>query len=319
MGGARILINRCLQIKEGEKAVIVTDKETLDVAALLHDEAKQSGAEPILYIIKDHDRPLREIPSDLREILANTRAGMTPFRAIPLEGTFRFELVKLMASHGARVAHMPGITSDIIKNPELDGVDFNIIEQHANTIFSALDGAKEIHITSKNGTDLTFDISGRDVTPEGCIIPKGEIFNFPSGEVFVAPLETSANGTFVCDVSCGDAGLVGSPLTLEFADGKLRELRGKSRAKEIIQKDLEEATGNKDLLCELGIGINPFFRPIGNALTDEKILGTCHIAIGDNTGLGGVNKSSIHIDFIMSRPTIIVDGMIMMREGKLNV
>ncbi|MFH1127415.1 MAG: aminopeptidase [archaeon] len=319
MSGAKILINKCLEIKESDKVVIVTDKDTLEVAESLMKEAKKAGATPYLYVIKDNERPLKVIPCELMDQLKDITAGMTPFRAIPIEGAFRFELVKMMASSGARVAHMPGITLDIINNPELDGVDFEIIEKHARTIFSALDGAKEIHITSKNGTDLTFDISGRDVTPEGCIIPKGEIFNFPSGEVFVAPLETSANGTFVCDISCGDAGMVGSPMTLEFAGGKLKELRGKSRAKDIIKKDIEEATGKKDLLCEFGIGINPFFKPIGNALTDEKILGTCHVAIGDNTGLGGVNKSSVHIDFIMNKPTIIVDGRIMMREGKLNV
>lgn len=319
MSGSKILINKCLQLGKSDKVVIVTDKETLELASTLHDETKKSKASSTLYIIKDHLRPLKDIPDDLLEILPGITAGMTPFRAIPLEGAFRFELTKMMSSLGARVAHMPGITKDIMENPLLDEVDFSIIEKHADTIYSELDGSKEIRITSRNGTDIAFDIKGRHITAEGCAIPKGEISNFPAGEVFVAPIETSASGIFVCDISCGDAGMIDPPVTLEFSHGRLKNLSGSGPQKAIIEKDIKEASGKKDILCEFGIGINPFFRPIGNALVDEKIFGTCHIAIGDNTGLGGISKSSIHIDFIMKSPTIYADGRIIMREGKLNV
>jgi hypothetical protein len=40
-------------------------------------------------------------------------------------------------------------------------------------------------------------------------------------------------------------------------------------------------------------------------LETEKILGTVHIAFGDNTDMpGGKNDSANHIDFLMNKPTV---------------
>ena len=45
-----------------------------------------------------------------------------------------------------------------------------------------------------------------------------------------------------------------------------------------------------DVIGELGIGLNPDVgEPTGYTLTDEKILGTVHLALGENEMLGGVN------------------------------
>ena len=45
------------------------------------------------------------------------------------------------------------------------------------------------------------------------------------------------------------------------------------------------------VVCELGIGTNPNARLQGNVLTDEKVMGTVHIAIGHNAlaAYGGQN------------------------------
>lgn len=320
MIAAEILVDKCLKIEPGEKVLIVTDKKTESVAEAMSVQVEKAGANPFVYILEEYKRPLKQIPTALKDMLSGITAGMTPFKAIPAEGTFRFDLVKTMASCGARVAHMPGITLDILKNIDSGNIDYDIIEKNALTVSSALENAKNIRIKAENGTDITFDISGRRIIKEGCIIPKGDIFNFPSGEVFISPLESSANGIFVCDTSTGNAGMVDASIRLTFANGKLKDIKSTGQTKETIIKDIKEATGGKDMLSEFGIGINPFFRPIGNALIDEKILGTCHIAVGDNTGLGGINKSSIHIDFIMDKPTIIIDDKkILMTEGELNV
>ncbi|NLL00827.1 MAG: hypothetical protein GX271_09235 [Clostridiales bacterium] len=37
---------------------------------------------------------------------------------------------------------------------------------------------------------------------------------------------------------------------------------------------------------------------IGYTVLDEKMAGTFHIAIGDNTMFGGNNSSPLHMDFV---------------------
>ncbi len=39
---------------------------------------------------------------------------------------------------------------------------------------------------------------------------------------------------------------------------------------------------NADNIAEIGLGTNPVAKIIGNVLEDEKVHGTCHVALGDN-------------------------------------
>ena len=80
------------------------------------------------------------------------------------------------------------------------------------------------------------------------------------------------------------------------------------------------ASGAGNVIAELGIGLNHEVRaPCGSMLLDEKILGTIHIAVGDNTMLGGVNDSSLHWDLLVLDPTVTVDGRTLLGGGELAV
>ena len=57
----------------------------------------------------------------------------------------------------------------------------------------------------------------------------------------------------------------------------------------------------------------------GNVLEDEKILGTCHVAFGASAGIGGVVQVPIHIDCVVLRPTVAIDGEAIVRDGELLV
>ncbi|MEM2975744.1 MAG: aminopeptidase, partial [Candidatus Bathyarchaeia archaeon] len=83
---------------------------------------------------------------------------------------------------------------------------------------------------------------------------------------------------------------------------------------------LKSADENAYNIGELGIGTNPKARITGAVLEDEKVLGTIHIALGDNTSyVGGHTKSSIHLDGILFQPTVVVDDFTLMKNGKLQV
>lgn len=72
-------------------------------------------------------------------------------------------------------------------------------------------------------------------------------------------------------------------------------------------------------LAEFGIGTNPKARLIGNVLEDEKVLGTCHVAFGDNSTFGGKVLAGIHVDGILLKPTIKLDGKTVMEKGRLKI
>ena len=188
----------------------------------------------------------------------------------------------------------------------------------------ALENGDRIRITARDGTDLTFRIKGRPIlVADGIIdeedIKRGDIgLNIPDGEVFVAPLEYSANGFIIFDfVAIHGFGLVKN-LKIKFRKGKV--VWFDSPQKEIFKKFLDANTGEKDRIAELGIGTNPAAEFIGETIVDEKIFGSIHIAIGNNRGAyHGKNKASSHLDMIKimrgKGGNLYVDGKLVMKNG----
>lgn len=69
-------------------------------------------------------------------------------------------------------------------------------------------------------------------------------------------------------------------------------------------------------MAELGIGLNPKAKIIGIILEDEKVIGTVHIALGNNLSYGGTNDVPLHLDGVIKSPDVYVDGKVIMAKGK---
>jgi len=75
--------------------------------------------------------------------------------------------------------------------------------------------------------------------------------------------------------------------------------------------------GNKErTLCEFGIGTNYKAKITGNVLEDEKVMGSIHVAFGNNLGFGGRNNAKIHLDGIVKRPSVWFDKKLIIKSGK---
>jgi aminopeptidase len=183
--------------------------------------------------------------------------------------------------------------------------------------------ADNVRIISDD-TDLSFRVKGRPPIVDDGIISEndkknGDIgLNIPSGEVFIAPLETTAEGNvrFPVVVIPGFGRIDG--LTLTFKAGKVVSFEA-DEGKMRFEKFLASNTGDKDRIAELGIGCNPGAEFTGGSIIiDEKVYRTIHIAIGNNTGsFHGVNKASSHLDMIkyMEKGKLVFDGNVVMEGG----
>jgi leucyl aminopeptidase (aminopeptidase T) len=72
-------------------------------------------------------------------------------------------------------------------------------------------------------------------------------------------------------------------------------------------------------VAELGIGTNEKAILTGEVLEDEKILGTAHVAFGASAAIGGTIHVPVHLDCVIIKPTVEVDGTLVVREGELVV
>ncbi len=72
-------------------------------------------------------------------------------------------------------------------------------------------------------------------------------------------------------------------------------------------------------VAELGIGTNEKAILTGNILEDEKILGTAHVAFGASAAIGGNVQVPVHLDCVVMKPTVTLDGEPLVQDGELLV
>ncbi len=189
----------------------------------------------------------------------------------------------------------------------------------------SLEEAEEVRVMAEDGTDLSFRIKGRPILIDDAVISdedlaRGDVgLNIPSGEVFLAPLETSAYGRIFFErVSIPGFGTA-RELWVEFRKGRVVNFEA-SEGADALSRFLSANTGDIDRIAEFGIGCNKGAEYTGiSIIVDEKIYGTIHVAIGHNRGTWhGRNKASGHLDMIkdMREGELIVDGTTVMRRGE---
>ena len=110
-------------------------------------------------------------------------------------------------------------------------------------------------------------------------------------------------------------GLVDEPVVLVVEGGHLTSARGGQGMAfmELLTEHGDDGTN----IAELGIGTNEKAKLTGEILEDEKILGTCHIAFGASAGIGGTVQVPVHLDCVVMKPTLELDGEAIVRDGEL--
>jgi len=217
---------------------------------------------------------------------------------------------------GIRIASMPGITETILRR-SID-IDYKQLRKDTQKIASMLNKAKRVRIKTTLGTDVEFSIDRRKAhgLSAGVYNKKGKWGNLPEGEAFIAPVEGTAEGHFVVDGSIAGFGKIGHPLIMFIEKGQLIKVTdGKKPPK--IEKLLDQVGKGARNIAEFGIGLNRKAKLTGVVLEDEKVYGTCHIALGNNIGFGGKVDVPLHIDCVAKKPTIYLDKKIVMRKGKI--
>jgi leucyl aminopeptidase (aminopeptidase T) len=217
---------------------------------------------------------------------------------------------------GVRVATFPGITKDVM----IRGLnaDYKKISRLSIKLKRILEKGREIRVTAPAGTDISFRIDGRTaIASKGLFHKKGESGNLPTGETFLAPVEGTSNGVFVVDGSMAGLGLVkGSKIRIEVKDGFATRISGGATAKK-LSRMLDSVGKNARNIAEFGIGTNDSVKLSGILLEDEKVMGTVHIALGNNISMGGSVNVPIHLDGVIKEPTVSMDGKVIMKSGKL--
>ncbi len=227
---------------------------------------------------------------------------------------------KVATSCGARYASMPLFEeymlcgSCAVSVEELKGLTRKVADY--------LNRASYATISAPNGTHLELSLEGRIAKEDdGDLSEPGSYGNLPAGEAFIAPVEGLSKGILVVEYA-GDKGF-DTPLELRIDEGEVREMSPMDHPFAEFLREVFVKYPYASNVAELGVGTNSRAKNPVNVLEAEKILGTIHIALGDNAGFGGKVRVPFHMDFVVFEPTLKlrIDGewKTLIENGKLKV
>ena len=208
---------------------------------------------------------------------------------------------------GSKYASMPLFDVSMLEGAM--NVDWKDLSIKTTSLAKVVNAAESIEIKTPNGTFISFSKKGRRAMSDtGILTRRGSFGNLPAGEVYLAPVEGTAQGKLV--LAWGPTRQLKSPMTLTIKDGYVVDVTGKDEYIEYLRAKLTERRENGNI-AELGIGTNKAAKRPDNILESEKILGTIHIALGDNSSFGGTVKTPFHQDFVFLKPTVTL----ILRDG----
>ena len=306
----RAVVRDCLGVREGEEVLVVCNPATRGLGKSLRDEAADAGADAVLALISERDSHAAEPPASVAEAMAAADVVLGP----TVQSLSHTAARRRASEAGARIATLPGVTEEMLAR--VMSADMDELRRRGRAVADRLDAAAEAILRCPNGSELHLDLRGRDAIPDaGELGERGAFGNLPCGEGFIAP--AGGWGTLVVDGSMAGVGRVSEPIELVVEGGHLTSARGGQGMAfmELLTAHGEDGTN----LAELGIGTNEKAVVTGNILEDEKILGTAHVAFGASAAIGGTVQVPVHLDVVVIKPTVELDGEALVRDGELLV
>jgi leucyl aminopeptidase (aminopeptidase T) len=304
-----------LEARKGENIAIFCDNEKTDVCEPFSVGALKLGLKTRLVKLKTERTFRREIPPEIKEIFRRQRTDIfvNLLRGTREETTFRIKLTEMETQTcKARLAHCPGITLDMLTNGALALTirDYREMQGFANSLIRRLRQASHVEITNPAGTSISMSVERRPFFTDTMIDwNRLNWMNMPTGEVMVAPVENSLEGKLICDMAIGGIGPIRAAVGITVKNGEVQKTESQDDQVLRSVEDSLKTDNRANIVGEFAFGINPKARFVEEFLEAEKILGTVHIAFGNNLDMpGGKNPSINHMDFLISKPTVkIID------------
>lgn len=317
-------------VTDKDRAVIVTDRETLAVGQNIRTAVERAGAKVEFVVLEEYgERPLTALPEALaakiREL--NPTVSFLAITAKPGELGFRKPYMKLVCKElNVRHAHMPTITEDVAGGGAMCA-DYDEVKRLTAKVHELVKGARKIRVTAPNGTDITAEFDPDNLrwhAGDGFLLKQGQMGNLPGGEAYTTPL--NVNGRYVTPLLGDYFGqkygvLDKTPVTIEIKDGRVVSVSCDNKEVEAEFFAYVKKGKNTDRIGEFAIGTNTGMKELTcNMLESEKAEGV-HMAagdpLGDETGATWTVDPPQHCDMVLKGCDIVVDDtVVIMQDGK---
>jgi leucyl aminopeptidase (aminopeptidase T) len=310
-------------VRPGESVLILCDHEVSPmIVNALAGQVYAADGEPLTLSMRPQGVHGAEPPPPVTAALA----AADVIYAVVSKSVTHTQAVQDAIAGGTRYIGFSNITEDAFIRGAAT-CDPRVLREIGDKVRAGLQDSSLIRVRSPLGTDVTFSLAGREIMVADSIVPEAKPgprrFSdggrmFPDGEVYCCPLEDSVNGRIVIDRWMQGIGVLREPIVWDFRDGYCVDISGGGQAESLRHIIDEHGDEYSRRVGEFAIGINPNARTDGNPHREgKKVLGSCHFALGTGTVCGGIFQSTLHLDGLLSPPTIDADGQTVLDAGKL--
>lgn len=308
-----IALRDCMGVQPGEKILVVTDAPLRPIGTALWEAAKELTTEVVFVEILPRKTNGEEPPAEVAELMKMFDVVVCPTSKSLTHTDSR----RAASAKGVRIATLPNVTEEIMIR--CMNADYHRIAERTFKLCEMLDTTEVIRVKAPAGTDIMLPKQGRKAhASTGLFREKGQSGNLPTGEAYLAPLEGKSNGILVVDGSIAMVGMLNHPVRIMVKDGYATTIDGGPQAEQFAGL-LEPHGRDARNVAEFGIGTNDKAILSGLILEDEKVMGTIHVAFGDNKSMGGTVRVASHLDGLVKSPTVWLDEKMIMKDGKFSV
>lgn len=313
---ATVLVRDLLRLKKGETVIIYGDPGSdASVVRATADAVEARGGVPLEVWYRIKGPPGTEPPKPLAEALKRADV-LVEFARTYLITTRAFQRAM---DAGARHLCLTAMDADMMVRC-IGNVSLPALKAFGVTLQKMTAKAKEIHVTSPTGTDLTFQIGRRPIILDTgeCVVPGRDCYL--GGQISWAALENTIEGSLVLDGTVWPPDPLAplrEPIHLELSKGRIVSFGGGESAKilrEWIGHFRDRKMSNVAHFC---FGFNPGAGIAGKILEDERAFGVFVTGFGSQMAsfLGGFTLAKSHVDGVTKKPSVFFDGEVIEEEG----
>lgn len=314
--GARKVIQDCAACRKNEKLLIVTDDLKKNIAETFRKVALDLGiSNTTTAVMRVEQHGGQEPPPAVAKAMCDADVVLAITSKSISQTIARVDALK----SGSRIVNLPDMSVKDLTEGLIEA-DFAALSPAVKTVASYLDKGSHFRVTAVGGTNLTFSGEGNCGNAFDAIADQAGLFRSMSVEANIGPLDDIGEGVLVIDGSLPPVGILKEKITCRIAKGRIVDIKGGAQAVKFVEILKAYKDPQMYMLAEFGIGMNPCAQLTGQSyLADESALGTVHFGFGTNLSQGGNRKAAAHFDAIITTPSIVVDGKIIMKNGEFTI
>lgn len=322
------ILQRTFNLRRDQNLLIFADTGALEVVEALARGGRELGIAVtacfVPRVLQTESRPAKGLPLPAEAAIREADAILSCLSDQPELRDYGLRVLHTSWSRRAKVAHAPNLTLEGLR---LADVDYNPLAEQARLLALTLILGKRIEIVTtdsrKQERRLSVRISGWSNPPginDGAL-RDGSWGDLLPGQVYIVP-RTGEGQIAINGALPGRVLAANEELILTFRDGRLAGVEPEESPAARHLRDTQFAYAerrgdpNWGNLAEIGFGLNPAVQDLtGISAVDNKKSHTIHIGLGQNSTIGGDVESLIHCDLIVRRPSVFVNGRLIMKRG----